>query len=80
LDRPNGRQLQRGRHDIALLFRPTTIYEKHGTNCLSNTEIRIYTLINGIHTWYQTPLNVPGTSPYNPALDATTGVATNDIL
>jgi polyhydroxybutyrate depolymerase len=59
---------------------PMTIYERHGTNCLSNAEVRIYILINGIHTWYQTPMNIPGTSPYNPALDATTGVTTNDIL
>jgi uncharacterized protein (TIGR03437 family) len=53
---------------------------KRATHCLNNTEVRIYKLIGGVHTWYTQPMNDPKQVPYNPALDSTVGVTTNDLI
>jgi uncharacterized protein (TIGR03437 family) len=53
---------------------------KRATNCLANTEVRIYKLIGGVHTWYTQPMNDPKQVPYNPALGSTVGVTTNDLI
>ena len=58
----------------------TPVVEKSATGCAGNTEVRLYKLIGGQHTWYTAPMNVPGLSPYNPELHAATGVTTNDII
>ena len=58
----------------------TAIPEKDASGCLCNTEVKFYRLQGGAHLWYRVPMNVPGQAPYNPALNATTGVTTNDIL
>ena len=58
----------------------TAIPEKDASGCLGNTEVKFYRLQGGVHLWYTVPMNVPGQAPYNPALNATTGVTTNDIL
>ena len=54
--------------------------EKRATNCLSNTEVRIYKLIGGVHTWYTQPMDDSNQVPYNPDLNSTTGVTTNDLI
>ncbi len=59
---------------------PSAISEKRATNCLSNTEVRIYKLIGGVHTWYTQPMNDPNQVPYNPELDAASGVTMNDAI
>ena len=56
------------------------VSEKRATNCLSNTEVRIYKLIGGVHTWYTQPMDDPNQVPYNPSLDSTVGVTTNDLI
>src|ERR1035437_3812958 len=56
------------------------VSEKRATHCLSNTEVRIYKLIGGVHTWYTQPMDDPKQAPYNPALDSTVGVTTNDLI
>ena len=53
---------------------------KRATNCLANTEVRIYKLIGGVHTWSTQPMNDPKQVPYNPALGSTVGVTTNDLI
>jgi poly(3-hydroxybutyrate) depolymerase len=58
----------------------TSVSEKDATGCLGNVEVKYYKLEGGAHVWYNTPMNVPGQIPYNPAFNATTGVTTNDIL
>jgi poly(3-hydroxybutyrate) depolymerase len=37
-------------------------------------------LLGGAHEWYLTPINVAAQSPYNPDLNSTTGITTDDIL
>jgi uncharacterized protein (TIGR03437 family) len=59
---------------------PSAVTEKRATDCLSNTEVRIYKLIGGVHTWYSQPMNDPSQVPYNPDLDSTSGVTTNDLI
>jgi polyhydroxybutyrate depolymerase len=44
---------------------PSAVTEKRATDCLSNTEVRIYKLIGGVHTWYSQPMNDPSQVPYN---------------
>lgn len=56
------------------------IDEKHATGCNGGAEVTFYRLIGGIHAWQSVPMNIAGQSPYNPALDSTTGVVTNDML
>jgi len=61
-------------------YGPTAINEKRATYCRSNTEVRIYKLIGGVHTWYSQPMNDPSRVPYNPYLDDTSGVTMNDAI
>ena len=58
----------------------TDVVDKSGENCGAGTAVRFYRLMGGRHAWYGTPLNVPGQVPFNPDLNATTGVTTNDIV
>jgi len=58
----------------------TQVVEKDATGCKGSAEVRFYRLIGGGHQWYTTPMNVAGQAPYNPDLNSTTGVTTNDIL
>jgi polyhydroxybutyrate depolymerase len=58
----------------------TALSEKNATGCLGNTEVKFYRLQGGAHLWYTAPMNVPGQTPYNPTLSASTGITTNDIL
>ena len=58
----------------------TEVVDKSGENCGAGTAVRFYRLMGGRHAWYGTPLNVPGQVPFNPDLNATTGVTTNDIV
>lgn len=59
---------------------PSVVTEKRATDCLSNTEVRIYRLMGGVHTWYTPPMDDPSQVPYNPNLDSTVGVTTNDLI
>src|ERR1035437_5475255 len=59
---------------------PSAISEKRATRCFANTEVRLYKLIGGVHTWYTQPMDDPKQVPYNPALDSTVGVTTNDLI
>lgn len=59
---------------------PTSIPEKDATGCKGNTEVKFYRLQGGVHLWYTVPMNVAGQAPFNPALNSTTGVTTDDIL
>jgi polyhydroxybutyrate depolymerase len=62
---------------------PTSVTTKIAMGCHGGTEVRLYRLAGGTHSWYQLPMNVPpGTAsqPYNPDLGAATGVVTGDIL
>jgi len=58
----------------------TAAVEKDATHCSSNTEVKFYKLIGGVHEWYSDPMNVSGNVPYNPDFDSSTGVVTTDIL
>jgi uncharacterized protein (TIGR03437 family) len=59
---------------------PSAVSGKRATNCLSNTEVRIYKLIGGVHTWYTQPMDDPTQVPYSPDLNSTVGVTTNDLI
>jgi len=59
---------------------PTALVEKEATGCKDHVEVKVYRLIGGVDVWNPGPMNVPGQVPYNPDLDAHTGVTTNDIL
>ncbi len=61
-------------------FTPTAISQKRATNCLDGTEVQIYKLIGGIHTWYWDPMNDPARIPYNPAFNAETGLTLNELI
>jgi polyhydroxybutyrate depolymerase len=56
------------------------VFEKDATGCTGNTEVKFYKLAGGVHTWYTTPMNVPGQAPFNADFTSTTGVTTDDIL
>jgi polyhydroxybutyrate depolymerase len=58
----------------------TAVTEKVASGCNANAEVRFYKLIGGTHTWNTVPMNVSGQAPFNPNLDATTGITTRDIL
>jgi polyhydroxybutyrate depolymerase len=58
----------------------TAVVEKTASSCSANTEVKLYKLIGGIHTWYTVPMNVSDQAPFNPDFDATTGITTRDIL
>jgi len=58
----------------------TAVVDKRGERCNAGTSVTLYRLIGARHGWFGTPLNVPGQVPFNPDLDATTGVTTNDVI
>jgi len=59
---------------------PTAVTVKRATNCLANTEVTIYKLIGGVHTWYTQPMDDPTLVPFNPNFSVTTGVTTDDLI
>lgn len=59
---------------------PTAVVAKEATGCKDGVEVKVYRLIGGVDRWNLNPMNVPGQIPYNPDLNAHTGVTTNDIL
>jgi poly(3-hydroxybutyrate) depolymerase len=59
---------------------PSNIVTKEATDCKRDTEVKVYRLLGGLDQWNQQPMNVPGQIPFNPDLDARSGVTTNDIL
>lgn len=59
---------------------PTSVTMKDATGCDSGAEVRIYKLHGAAHQWYNVPMNNPSATPYNPNLDSTTGITTDDIL
>ena len=58
----------------------SSLVRKEAAGCRADTEVRLYRLLGGGDRWNQAPMNVPGQAPFNPDLDAHTGVTTNDIL
>jgi len=58
----------------------TALTEKRADLCRGSSAIRLYRLIGGRHAWYGGLLNVPGQTPFNPDLDAATGVTVNDVI
>lgn len=58
----------------------TSVSQKDATGCRNNAEVTFYKLSGGMHTWYNSTMNVPGQVPYNASLNSTTGVVTDDIL
>ncbi|HYL92240.1 MAG TPA: PHB depolymerase family esterase, partial [Alphaproteobacteria bacterium] len=58
----------------------TAVFEKDATSCTANTEVKFYKLMGGTHTWYNTPMNVPGQVPFNADFNSTTGLTTDDVL
>jgi poly(3-hydroxybutyrate) depolymerase len=58
----------------------TAVMEKDATNCRSNTEVKFYKLVGGVHNWYNTPMNNPGQVPYNSKITNSTGIITDDVL
>jgi poly(3-hydroxybutyrate) depolymerase len=59
---------------------PTAVVEKEARGCKDHVEVKVYRLIGGVDRWNLDPMNVPGQIPYNPDLNAHTGVTTNDIV
>jgi poly(3-hydroxybutyrate) depolymerase len=56
---------------------------RHGVRTRASaedTEVVFYKLIGATHTWYSSPLNVAGQLPYNPNLNSSTGIVTDDVL
>jgi poly(3-hydroxybutyrate) depolymerase len=58
----------------------SAVTEKDATSCRNNTEVIFYKLSGGTHAWYNTPMNVAGQVPYNPNLNSSSGVVTDDVL
>jgi polyhydroxybutyrate depolymerase len=58
----------------------TALVDKTADLCRGGSAVRLYRMIGGRHAWYGGLLNVPGQSPFNPDLDAVTGVTVNQIL
>lgn len=58
----------------------STLNEKDGAGCSGGAEVRFYRLLGGVHEWYEVPMNIAGQVPYNPNLNSSTGVTTDDIL
>jgi hypothetical protein len=51
-----------------------------GSSRKRHTAVQLYRLSGGQDLWSLNPMNVPGNVPFNPDLNAHTGVTTNDIL
>ena len=62
------------------LGQPTAVVEKEARGCKDDVEVKVYRLIGGVDQWNLGAMNVPEQAPYNPDLDAHSGVTTNDIL
>ena len=58
----------------------TAVVVKRGAVCRNGSTVTLYRLIGGRHIWYGGLLNVPGQTPFNPALDAATGTTINDVI
>jgi len=58
----------------------TSVTEKHASACSGGAEVQFYRLEGGVHQWYLSPLNIAGQTPFNPDLNAATGVTTDDII
>lgn len=59
---------------------PSSLVTKNATGCSRGTEVKLYRLVGGADDWNQAPMDVPGSTPFNPDLDRATGITTNDIL
>ena len=59
---------------------PSSLTMKKGSSCKRHTAVRLYRLLGGQDVWNPNPMNIPGNVPFNPDLNAHTGVTTNDIL
>jgi polyhydroxybutyrate depolymerase len=59
---------------------PSSVTLKDATGCRANAEVKIYQLIGGNHQWYNTPMNQAAQVPFNPNLNASTGIVTDDII
>jgi len=59
---------------------PTAVADKSAQSCSGGTAVRLFRLLGGRHAWYGSLLNVPGETPFNPNLDATTGTTVNDVV
>lgn len=58
----------------------TRVVNKEALACRGNTEVKHYRLLGGADEWNLRPMNVPGSTPFNPDLNVLTGVTTNEIL
>ncbi|MBV8894813.1 MAG: hypothetical protein JO266_23025 [Acidobacteria bacterium] len=59
----------------------TNVTERHGTVCNGRPAVTIYELVGGQHAWYDTPMNDPTKTPYNPNFaNPLPGIVTDDIL
>lgn len=58
----------------------TSVTSKVATSCKNGAEVRLYRIGGGAHAWWPTPLNDPNSPPYNPDLNVSTGVTTNEIV
>ncbi len=58
----------------------SAIVTKTASECKRHTAVRFYRLLGGGDVWNLNPLNIPGSVPFNPDLNARTGVTTNAIL
>ena len=58
----------------------TPLLTKSATDCADGTEVRLYRIKAGAHDWWASTMNDPAREPYNPDLNATTGITTNDIV
>lgn len=59
---------------------PSPLVAKYASGCGNRTQVKLFRLLGGADEWNLSPMNVPGTVPFNPNLDKATGVTTNDIL
>ncbi len=81
-----------GQYDSAGDGIQTTLLEKHTSSCSSSTEVEVYKLSGGQHTYYCSNNSgcapvvsfsnsiCDATTPCNPQLNSTTGTTLNDII
>jgi polyhydroxybutyrate depolymerase len=58
----------------------TMLASKSADLCRGGSAVKLFRMIGGRHAWYGGLLNVPGQTPFNPDLNAATGVTLNEIL
>jgi polyhydroxybutyrate depolymerase len=58
----------------------TALTDKGADLCRGGSAVRLYRLIGGRHAWYAGLLNISGQTPFNPDLDAATGVTINAVI